>query len=86
MYDTTVTLKPRSYGVPASLTKSYSEMDAKLQVSRPDQQHGRCHREPPRHGTHRDQDARRPQIQGPNLDGIQQLGQKIQQILEAFPR
>src|SRR5579863_1010280 len=86
MYDTTVTLKPREQW-PAGMTyeKLVSEMDAKLQFpgltntwTRPIE--NRLDMELT--------GIKTPvglKIQGPSLDGIQQLGEKIQQILGGLP-
>jgi copper/silver efflux system protein len=86
MYDTTVTLKPRELWRPGlTYEKLISEMDAKLQFP------GLTNTWTMPINNRLDMELtgiKTPvglKIQGPNLDGIQQLGQKIQQILGGLP-
>ncbi len=86
MYDTTVTLKPREQW-PAGMTyeKLVSEMDAKLQFP------GLSNTWTMPIENRLDMELtgiKTPvglKIQGPNLEGIQQVGEKIQQILGGLP-
>ena len=65
MYDTTVTLKPRELVASRyHLRKADLGNGRQASVSRPDQHMDDAYREPPRHGTHGDQDARRSQDPG----------------------
>src|SRR5579863_6266936 len=87
MYDTTVTLKPREQW-PAGMTqeKLVSEMDAKLQFP------GLTNTWTMPIENRLDMELtgiKTPvgiKIQGPNLEGIQQLGGRMQQILDALPK
>src|ERR1700688_563345 len=86
MYDTTVTLKPRELWRPGlTYEKLISEMDAKLRFP------GLTNTWTMPIENRLDMELtgiKTPvglKIQGPNLDGIQQLGQKIQQILGGLP-
>jgi Cu(I)/Ag(I) efflux system membrane protein CusA/SilA len=86
MYDTTVTLKPREQWRPGlTYEKLISEMDAKLQFP------GLTNTWTMPIENRLDMELtgiKTPvglKIQGPNLDGIQQLGQNIQQILGGLP-
>ena len=86
MYDTTVTLKPREqWPAGMSYEKLVSEMDAKLQFP------GLTNTWTMPIENRLDMELtgiKTPvglKIQGPNLDGIQQLGERIQQILGSLP-
>jgi len=86
MYDTTVTLKPREQWRPGmTYEKLVSEMDAKLQFP------GLTNTWTMPIENRLDMELtgiKTPvglKIQGPSLDGIQQLGQTIQQILGGLP-
>jgi Cu(I)/Ag(I) efflux system membrane protein CusA/SilA len=86
MYDTTVTLKPRELWRPGmTYEKLVSEMDAKLQFP------GLTNTWTMPIENRLDMELtgiKTPvglKIQGPSLDGIQQLGQKIQRILGGLP-
>ena len=60
-------------------------MDDKLQFPGLSQHLDDAGGKPSGHGTDRHQDARRHQNPGPALDGIQQIGAQIQQILAGMP-
>jgi copper/silver efflux system protein len=86
MYDTTVTLKPREqWRAGMTYEKLVSEMDAKLQIP------GLSNTWTMPIENRLDMELtgiKTPvglKIQGPNLEGIQQLGEKIQQILGGLP-
>ncbi|MEO8051903.1 MAG: CusA/CzcA family heavy metal efflux RND transporter [Acidobacteriota bacterium] len=86
MYDTTVTLKPREQWRPGmTYEKLVSEMDAKLQFP------GLTNTWTMPINNRLDMELtgiKTPvglKIQGPSLEGIQQLGEKIQQILGGLP-
>src|SRR5579862_8368047 len=86
MYDTTVTLKPREqWRAGMTYEKLISEMDAKLKFA------GLTNTWTMPIENRLDMELtgiKTPvglKIQGPNLDGIQQLGQNIQQILGGLP-
>jgi Cu(I)/Ag(I) efflux system membrane protein CusA/SilA len=86
MYDTTVTLKPRELWRPdMTYEKLISEMDAKLQVP------GLTNTWTMPIENRLDMELtgiKTPvgiKIQGPTLEGIQELGTKVQQILAALP-
>ena len=87
MYDTTVMLKPRSQW-PAGMTyeKLVQEMDAKLQFP------GLSNTWTMPVENRLDMELtgiKTPlglKIQGPNLDGIQQVGARVQQVLSAIPQ
>lgn len=86
MYDTTVTLKPRKQWPPGmTYEKLVSEMDAKLQFP------GLTNTWTMPIENRLDMELtgiKTPvglKIQGPSLDGIQELGEKIQQILGGLP-
>ena len=86
MYDTTVMLKPRSHWRPGmTYEKLVQEMDAKLQFP------GLSNTWTMPVENRLDMELtgiKTPlglKIQGPNLDGIQQVGAQVQQILSAIP-
>jgi copper/silver efflux system protein len=86
MYDTTVTLKPREqWRAGMTYEKLVSEMDARLQIP------GLSNTWTMPIENRLDMELtgiKTPvglKIQGPNLDGIQQVGEKIQQILGGLP-
>ena len=86
MYDTTVTLKPREqWRAGMTYEKLVSEMDAKLQIP------GLSNTWTMPIENRLDMELtgiKTPvglKIQGPNLEGIQQVGEKIQQILGGLP-
>ena len=86
MYDTTVMLKPReSVATGNDLRKADSGNGRETPVSRSLQHLDDAGRKPSRYGVDRNQDALGLKIQGPNLEGIQQVGAQVQQILSAIP-
>ena len=86
MYDTTVMLKPREQW-PAGMTyeKLIQRDGRETSVPGTEQHMDHASREPARYGLTGIKTPVGMKIQGPTLDGIQQLGAQIQQILSGCP-